>query len=69
MWAAVAQEILLLFLPLLPIIAEPQELAGKGALHVSAAVKMEAAFAVCEASWDCGSEQLVCLWRWFMKIG
>lgn len=54
MWAAVAQEILLL-LPLLPIIAEPQEFAGKGALHVSAAVKTESAFGFsCEVSWDYG---------------
>lgn len=43
MWAAVAQEILLLFLPPLPIIAKSHEFAGNGALHVSVAVKMEAA--------------------------
>lgn len=43
MWTAVAWEILLLFLPLLPVIAKNHVFAGNGALHMSVAVKMEAA--------------------------
>lgn len=43
MQTAVAREILLLFLPLLPITAKNYEFAGNGALHMSVAVKMEAA--------------------------
>lgn len=47
MWAAVAQEILLLFLPLLPTMAKKHKFAGDGALCVSVAVKMRQPLVLC----------------------